>query len=161
MSWKGIGSDVALAIADGMTVRADDLPGWDLGDDGDGLSVVEEGWLTWSGRRDVCWASSSSSTFTQLSVVVGDPTLLARTLSPDATFTTVGGVVALASPYADGMTKLTWRRQDGVGLELFVEGSAEDARRIAESVVSVDQATWDVRTTPSIDGESWRCDSGM
>jgi hypothetical protein len=139
-----------LAIAAGLTARADDQPGWLLAPPPAGLIPVVAGWTGAHAQRSVIWSRDDTPVI-ELSITTEAPELIAdhaATAGAAVTLTDVDGAPAVGTEVA-GTASVAWLSAPDVTVRLGVRSTLDAALAIARSVTPVDGATWQATTTPS------------
>jgi META domain-containing protein len=131
--------DDIMDVAESLTARPDETPGWDVGALDASFTPLHEGWGFGAASRAVRW--NAGSTVAELDIFWGVPSAF-DLLDAEISATEVRGVPALA--YFDGTrAAVTWSPAPDVVVRFGLYGSLDDAIAIARSIEVVDEATWE------------------
>ncbi len=139
-----LGAATSLQVDDdGVGWATPSLPGPDR------WTLVHEGWYSGAASRTLVRQTPDGSTYLEMSTMTGVPEAITTpwTLSSTITLRAIDGRPALLFDREGGSSAVTWSPNDGVVVVLGSYGPLDQLFEIAQSVVEVDQATWDAAST--------------
>jgi hypothetical protein len=142
----GLGRDDVAMIAASLGRRGPGLPGWDVGNMPDRLTLVHEGWNLGAASRTI--RSTGEPRF-EMSIVHGVPSVITTPFGFATTIDLldINGATGVAWAI-EGRAAVTWSVGPDLTVVLGYGGPLETAIELARSVEPVDKATWNATTTP-------------
>ena len=115
----------------------------------DRWTLVHESWYSGAASRTLVQQIRDGSTYVEMSTMAGVPEAITTpwTLYSTITLGAIDGRPALLFDREGGSSAVTWSPNDGVVVVLGSYGPLDQLFEIAQSVVEVDQATWDAAST--------------
>jgi hypothetical protein len=159
LSGAGIDQDEAVAIIATMQRRPDDIPGWDLAPQFEDLAEINGAWNDSAGQHFVTWFDDDR-VVAQMETSPAHTDLINQALNPEFERVDANGADGWLNSN-DARRSIVWSPDGTTFVVVGVADDRVDPVTVAESVIELDVADYESRTTTEYPAGLSGCDGDL